>query len=1433
MSLSVASPIPSYAAGGEKALGVVIERFLRKHEEAADEYRSYFAEKRDVITKLSWAVAKRVEANGQPVGDIPAQAVAALRGALIRRSPEQADSFAEWFAENAPTLHALAKGITKELVVRKGEPPTGAQVLLDEDEPDLWTVKERTQANMRAIEILQSGQALGVQERRALMRYSGWGGLSLDAVADQISPEWLPDRQGTVHEYYTPMRLTREVARVVRPMLSGLRAQDPTSPILALEPAAGVGRFVRALSGSGFEGVRWTAVEFSHVSAKILSAVRPDITVFEGPFEKWVAENEEAFAGQLGLVVSNPPYGKRGGSITLDPDPAYRERQAYPYFLRRGPDLLRAGGIAVFLIPYGFLSSKTPAFVALRQKVLLRHHLIAAFRLPSALFPGANLVTDLVFLQARGGELAEVFPDDMAVLEGRYFEQEAPHHVLGTVIGEQEPDDPDLIKKKARFGYEIAGEFTTLPAFTPRPLCTSCGVQPFRRARVLKAHLARREELAPHLQAAVTLGERVAEFLKYFGAASDSASAKRAAALFGELHDALLAWQKGREAEGSASPYNDRELQRAAKDFPELTSFLSAFEESGRLAKAFLQMPRYEPKYQGSAQDVTGQAQFLRETRRRFSTGMLQALRVEISAPPLDAPTLEAALYAGGFCLDDGHWLPESDYYTGDLWPKYERAKERAAQGDPNAERQKARLFGLLSAPSIAEISPEPRLPWIPVEVVQAWLSAWTQSAVPELLRESGLLVIANQPYSALEQVDARLKVTLGYLNHDLALFVVDYQKQWVEELDREETAAEALDRVRLEYAKRAVEHFTSWLKRSPESARAIEQEYGARFRGYVLPTYEPRELEVARWRGDIQPRPHQRAGAWRLLANGGGLLSFDVGVGKTLTGIAVAARMRQEGRARRILCVLPNTIMLKWEKEIRRALPDYRVVLIGVEKYVGRSGVLRSRTDTSEERALKYRQFQAGEYDIALVTYSMFGRTGLRAETLRRFVTASPPVQRELGLRVKNTLVDFELQEEKQDRVAERKKKRKKASLAAVRRVLGVEAVEAASPFELEQMRVEVAEGLEKESVSQHDELKDLLDRLTDLSERNRAVFALEVDRWIAETLEAQDQDPGIYWEDLKVDLVILDEAQNFKNLWAVAEREGGMPKYLGAISEGSQRAWNFALRAFEVRERNGGSGVVLLSATPAKNSPLEYFSLLGYVDTEAWTRLGILNPEVFIDRYLRLERRWLIEPDLTKKERSVVAGFKNLNELRDIIFRYGEFRTAEEVGLKLPESQVETRAVPMSPAQKASYSVLVLDYTNALRRAAEDPKAKLKALGTLQRMALVSIHPELDTPPTYEGHAGVSLRDLPPAEADESIEADVPREAVEPRIRKESRSRTARTLDVAQRQAGPRPPKPQDRRGGAHRVRRQELRGHLLLRECRGSLLAEARTHPGRRAC
>jgi N12 class adenine-specific DNA methylase len=136
-------------------------------------------------------------------------------------------------------------------------------------------------------------------------------------------------------------------------------------------------------------------------------------------------------------------------------------------------------------------------------------------------------------------------------------------------------------------------------------------------------------------------------------------------------------------------------------------------------------------------------------------------------------------------------------------------------------------------------------------------------------------------------------------------------------------------------------------------------------------------------------------------------------------------------------------------------------------------------------------------------------------------------------------------------------------------------------------------------------------------------------------------------------------------KNLWPYFRGDGGKPpKYLGAIDRPSQRALEFAIRAYLVRRKNGGSGVFLLSATPAKNSPIEYFSLLSLVDGEAWTKLGITDSGIFVTRYLKIERKRVLDTDLTQTTREVVVGFLNIPELRDAINRCLSFAPQRKSG-------------------------------------------------------------------------------------------------------------------------------------------------------------------------
>lgn len=53
------------------------------------------------------------------------------------------------------------------------------------------------------------------------------------------------------------------------------------------------------------------------------------------------------------------------------------------------------------------------------------------------------------------------------------------------------------------------------------------------------------------------------------------------------------------------------------------------------------------------------------------------------------------------------------------------------------------------------------------------------------------------------------------------------------------------------------------------------------------------------------------------------------------------------------------------------------------------------------------------------------------------------------------------------------------------------------------------------------------------------------------------------------------------------------------------------------------------------------------------------------------------------------------------------------------------------MNERQEAKYAAYAEQYAAAIKQSQNDPKAKMKALGILQRMALTAIQPELDQGP------------------------------------------------------------------------------------------------------
>lgn len=793
---------------------------------------------------------------------------------------------------------------------------------------ELWTPAQRQKANLAAMklaaELARQPRTLTDDDRRALEAYSGWGGLSIKAMADKFPAGFpVPEERGLIHEYYTPSVVCAEVARVVQPLLSDLG--DADGHVAALEPSAGIGRFIRAFEGPGFEGIRWHAVEYSALSAAMLEALRPDLDLFRGSFERWVADNDAHLGEMLSLVVANPPYGKRGASIAEDPNRDYRLKDAYAYFLRRGLDMLEPGGLGVFLIPSGFLTGTAKKHRDLRAAVLRRHHLSAAYRLPSGIFPGANLVTDLLFFRARGGELAAVDEADQFILEGGYF-REHPEAILGKEVGNAGDDDDQTALP--RWGYQVIGEFTALPDLVERPMCSTCVVVPRERRRPAKVTKAANDVEAgdPRLTLASSLGQRVHAYLALVAAQETDP-----ALVWEELHRALVDWTNQSEA----PPSLDVELVKLAKAGDAgAQRFLAAFEpRSSKIIPALRNKPAWSPRYQGRPGDVVARAEFLYRQHRSLSRKDLG----DVDLSPL---------FQAGWCEDTpGELVPAEVYYTGHLWPRYDRAKARGDRGDAQAASQARKLLEHIAPAMFDEIDVSLRGGWVPLELVEQWIGEVLNFGRNIRLERDGLVQARNGDYEDLDRdggqgLSADAVWAIGYINHDKTLFSPRKRKD------------EDIDKVRLAKADEWEKAFRAWCGADEARREQIELAYRRQFQGYLAPSYASEPLPLARWTSSgPKLHPYQAAGARRVLANRGGLIAYDVGLGKTFTGCAVIAAARQEGWCKRPVIIVPNSIVWKWVRDFANVLPDYRVAVIGSKRktiqHGPRKGYATSETDS------------------------------------------------------------------------------------------------------------------------------------------------------------------------------------------------------------------------------------------------------------------------------------------------------------------------------------------------------------------------------------------------------------------------------------------------------------------------------------------------------
>tara|TARA_R110002074_G_scaffold86875_7_gene191827 strand:- start:2351 stop:5947 length:3597 start_codon:yes stop_codon:yes gene_type:complete len=155
---------------------------------------------------------------------------------------------------------------------------------------------------------------------------------------------------------------------------------------------------------------------------------------------------------------------------------------------------------------------------------------------------------------------------------------------------------------------------------------------------------------------------------------------------------------------------------------------------------------------------------------------------------------------------------------------------------------------------------------------------------------------------------------------------------------------------------------------------------------------------------------------------------------------------------------------------------------------------------------------------------------------------------------------------------------------------------------------------------------------------------------------------------ETLGIDYVVVDEAHNFKNIFTeVKSGKNDVKRF--HIQGGSPS--NRGIKMFFICnyiQRTYGRNIMLLTATPFNNSPLEIYSMLSMVAYDYMRTWSILNIKHFFEQFIQETTEHVVGVDGEIKEKNVVKSFNNRIALQKLINSHINFKTGEEANIPRP---------------------------------------------------------------------------------------------------------------------------------------------------------------------
>lgn len=147
---------------------------------------------------------------------------------------------------------------------------------------------------------------------------------------------------------------------------------------------------------------------------------------------------------------------------------------------------------------------------------------------------------------------------------------------------------------------------------------------------------------------------------------------------------------------------------------------------------------------------------------------------------------------------------------------------------------------------------------------------------------------------------------------------------------------------------------------------------------------------------------------------------------------------------------------------------------------------------------------------------------------------------------------------------------------------------------------RPETMEAVTKDLLTQLEEaIKDSTDRIS----RSRLEQRLEQAKRRAEARFSKAKDQAVFFEDMGVDFLYVDEAHGFRKLDFVTNRD----RVKGIDPSGSEMALDLYSKLEWLRKEHPGRSHVLASGTPVTNTMAELYTVMRYMDPDGLERDGL----------------------------------------------------------------------------------------------------------------------------------------------------------------------------------------------------------------------------------